>query len=479
MTRRFSRRSVLGGSLLGAGTLLAPGVLAACGSTSAEGSGGKPLRFWDNQVELQEMQKDWLKSFSDETDIATDYTYNADPTKMIQALQLAQQSKDLPDIFTNVLALPLGALVEDGWIGEITADVSALPEEAVVNGISSLDGKVYGLPMFSSRVYTAATWFHQNLAKEADIDPANPPATYDDFRAACKRIKARGNEVAPLTMALSLASRTQELIEDQAQAAGFPGAEGVKFESGEYAYDDDGYITAIEFWKSLLADRYVLAGSDTTAAGTTRVKWAAGEAVFFFDGSWNPGGLNTTAPEALESLDVGPILRPGTEEIRTYRGAPSPQYFISANTPNPEGANQLLGTFFSDEYQRSLADNMSNPPLVESDAVEKSSSVPAYKRAVEYMAETVLMGPESTVRNPDMAKVDAELKPVNPTLGDIIQGYLGGSIPDLKKALKGLNDAENKNRDEALKAAKKKGAKVSEDDFAFSDWKPGQDYEYA
>ena len=78
------------------------------------------------------------------------------------------------------------------------------------------------------------------------------------------------------------------------------------------------------------------------------------------------------------------------------------------------------------------------------------------------------------------AAVQAVQAPISPDLGDIVQGYLGGNIPDLRAALRQLSDAYTADRDNALKkAVADDGAQVSADDWAFPDWQPGTDYVYA
>jgi hypothetical protein len=87
--------------------------------------------------------------------------------------------------------------------------------------------------------------------------------------------------------------------------------------------------------------------------------------------------------------------------------------------------------------------------------------------------------PEPVVRNPQVAAVQALQAPISPDLGDIVQGYLGGNIADLRSALRQLSDASTADRDNALKKAAAGGAQVSEADFAFPNWQPGTDYVYA
>src|SRR6185436_15569876 len=127
------------------------------------------------------------------------------------------------------------------------------------------------------------------------------------------------------------------------------------------------------------------------------------------------------------------------------------------------------------DYQNGMIEAMDQPPL-NLDLVASSKAVDAYKKGVEFCKENVFLMPQAIVKNPAQAKVDALRKPVTPHVGNIVQGYLGGSIKDLKAELKKLSDATAADRAKALQKAKASGAKVSEADYVFSDWKPGQDY---
>jgi hypothetical protein len=118
---------------------------------------------------------------------------------------------------------------------------------------------------------------------------------------------------------------------------------------------------------------------------------------------------------------------------------------------------------------------MDEPPL-NLDLVASSNAVDAYKQGVDFCKTNVFLMPQAIVKNPAIAKVDALRKPVTPHVGNIVQGYLGGSIKDLKAELKKLSDAATADRAQALQKAKAAGAKVAEGDYVFADWKPGQDY---
>lgn len=476
--RAINRRTFLGAS----GAAAAAAFLSACGGGSG-GPGGGPnggLRWWDHYSALQKFHKDWAERESQALGVAIDYTYN-DVTRSAEALQLANQSKQLPDVYSNVLGLPLAALVRENWVGKLplSEDVKAsLPEGAFTEGITSLNGEVYGLPLFTFRQYAAAHWMNRDIVEKAGIDPSSPPTTYDEFRDACRRIAALDDNAAPMILALNGIDRMSEQIDDLAQAGGFPGYEGLLFATGEYQYHHDAYVNAIEFWKELNDSRYIIPGATNFTVADARSRFAAGVAGFFPDGPWCAGGVRAITPQFLPKMEVGPILTPEAGmPVVTYRGAPAAQFFVAGMSANPEKAAALVTSFASADYQKGLASGMDQPPL-NLDVVDTADVIEPYKRIVGFFRETVKRGPEAVVRNPDVAAVEAHRTPVDPKLGHIVQGYLGGDIPDLRAALKQLSDANSQDREKALQAAASEGSNVSPDAWAFPEWQPGADYVY-
>lgn len=130
----------------------------------------------------------------------------------------------------------------------------------------------------------------------------------------------------------------------------------------------------------------------------------------------------------------------------------------------------------TEDYQQGMIAAMDQPPL-NLDLVASSKAIAPYKKMVTFCKDNVFLMPQAIVTNPAEAAVDAGRKPITPSVGNIVQGYLSGSITDLKGALKKLSDATSADLQQAMTKAKSSGAKVTMDDYAFSDWKPGQDYQ--
>ncbi|GAA4428418.1 hypothetical protein GCM10023169_29520 [Georgenia halophila] len=478
----LSRRRFIGG--LSAVTIA--GALASCsespppepnggGNGGGGGGGGSGLRWWDHFGGLQDLHADWATDWSQELGVNIEYSYN-EPSQHTEALQLANQSDQLPDVYSNTLGLPLPALVEAGWLHpiEISDEAMArLPEGAFTDGITMLDGQIYGLPALSDRQYWACTWFNEEIRQEVGFEG---PKSYDDMRAALQAIADHG-EYAPMTLALGDSGRIGDQVDDLAQAAGFPGWQGQRYDTGEYAYHHESYIEVIEFLKEISDNGWLLPGSSSFGITDARGRWAAGNIGFFIDGPWSPGGCRALNPDHLPRMATSGQLTPGGEELIITRGAPAPTWFVASSTGNAEAASGLVESFTADDYQVGLAEAMDQPPI-NLDAVEKADVIEPYAWLVADFQKRVFRAPEPQVRNIEVTEAQALISPVSPEIGNIVQGYLGGDISDLEGELTKLSAAHSEALDAAIEQARAEGADVSREDWAFPDWERGTDYTY-
>ncbi|TDC02053.1 extracellular solute-binding protein [Nonomuraea longispora] len=457
---------------------------AACGGTSGAGSGGSAgrLTWWDAQESGQEAKEALFKKFAESPGgVPVEYTH-VSAAKFPQALQLAKQSKQLPDIHVNVgIGAQVEQLIKDGWVAPIELGEAALKrlDDQLYEGIHTFEGKVYSWPIYHYRSYMAVTWFDTQLVAKAGLDPNAPPTTYDEFRAACAATqKASGGDSHGLAWCIGMPIRLGFAVDKMAQAGGFQGADGCLFKTGEYAYHDDAFVNAIEFMLSLQKDGLIAPGSRSWSDDVARGRWAAGAATYFISGPFTAGSTLETVPQWKDKLGVGPVLVPEAgKKVATYSGPREGTYWLSPTCKHPKEAGRLLGDYFvTDSYAVDLANAMLQPPS-DMEAVARSNAHPAYKKLVGWFAEQAYLCPAPVVRNPKgMTAYQAETKEVTPGLGDIVQGAFTGDIPDYRKALKELSDKMTAERDRAIAAAKAKGAEISVDDWVFSNWKPETDY---
>jgi len=476
----ISRRRLLQTS----GLFAAATALGAC-NTSPSGGGGKGakgvLHWWDHSPNLQAAnKKTWAKFEKMPGGMPVEYQYHQ-TSKLGQALQLAKQSNQLPDIHTNVgLNLPLPALIKEGWYQpiELTDESLARVKDSLIEGVHIYDGKIYSFPIAATKQYWAANWFNKEMLEKAGLDPANPPKTYDEFRAACLTIKKKiGGSTYAWIMNLGFPGRVAEQVTYLAQAAGSTATiSGIDFKTGQHIFHTDPYVNAIEFLLSLQKDKLMVPGSGNMNDKVARARWATGAAAFYFDGPWCAGIINKDLKQFKDKHDVGPMLVPEAgKQVTAYRPPQGGMFWLSGQAKQVEAANLLLSLCNTEEYFTEVANGMPQPPP-NPEAVAKSDAYPSYKKLVEWFNQDAFIAPIPQVRNPDVAKAQAEEKGVKPGLGELVQGMFSGDVKDVRTALKQLSDKSAKERDRAIAEATKKGAKVTVNDWAFPDWQPRTDY---
>ncbi|GAA3507013.1 extracellular solute-binding protein [Streptomyces showdoensis] len=108
------------------------------------------------------------------------------------------KAKSQPDVFYTYFTDLPQVLSEDG-----AADITAYVNDKTVPALADIDtnvlgslkhdGKLYGLPTSN---YTMGLLVNRKLFKDAGLDPDNPPRTWEEVRAAAKKIAGLGNGVA-------------------------------------------------------------------------------------------------------------------------------------------------------------------------------------------------------------------------------------------------------------------------------------------
>jgi multiple sugar transport system substrate-binding protein len=118
-----------------------------------------------------------------------------DTDALVPAFQAAAAAKQGPDIeyfWGGVWTL------ENAWAGSIIPVDDLIPAEERAHYINNFertyDGKLWGVSWYLSG---NPFIFNPSLFKQAGLDPANPPKTWDDLKAACGKLNAIG--VTPIS----------------------------------------------------------------------------------------------------------------------------------------------------------------------------------------------------------------------------------------------------------------------------------------
>lgn len=469
---RLSRRTFLAGA--------AAATVAGCDTATDSGGRSSTLSWWDHSPNLEPINKVTFAAFQQRPDGGTVQYTQQQTSKMGQTLQLAKQSGQLPDITTaaGLDGLPLSSLVEGGWFQPLQLDDEAMArlKPNLFDGFHRIDGKLYTFPLFSMRTHNTALWFNTELVAKAGLDPARPPRTFDDFRAAARKLQDASDGGYGWICNLGMTDRLGAQVSELAQCSGFLGARGQLFRTGEFAYHDPAYLTAIEFLRSMATDKLMAPGSNTMDDKEARARFATGRVGYYLDGPWCAGVINEKLKVFAPKLGGAGLLTANAGSKPTVYVAPTQgMYHITKSAKDPALASRLLSMATTEEYYTGIAAGMARPPL-DLKAIDKAEVLPAYKAVVDSFQHEVFLGPHELLKNPAVSAVQARSKPIKPGLGEIVQGVFSGDVTDPRAELTKLSDTSNRQRDANLAAAKGAGAKVARDDFAFADWTPGVDY---
>ncbi len=401
------------------------------------------------------------------------------PNEMNQALQLAYQSGQLPDITTTPGAAgsSIQNLVRSGWFQPLTNGEqlrAVIPAGTLFEGLTLFGGQVYSLPIFSSRQYVTLNWFNTQLMEGAGIDPATGLATWDGFRQAARAITQSSGSAFGWIQGINFPDRMAAHVSELAQVAGAPGETDPL--TGDYTFGTEPFAQALEFLLSLQQDGVLFPAALSLDARNARARWASGAGGMFFDGPWNIGVVKQDFEPFLGQVGIAPIPVPDASTTNyIHVGPPAGTFWVSTTSAHPDVASDILGQMTTPEYYRTLAERMDQPPL-DLNAVAQANVHPTYQQAMTYFQDRVRLAPSPVVRNPAVADVTAEMQPIQPDLGQIVIGTLTGDVSDYRMALQQYADQMTAERTRAIGVVQANGGQVSVDDWVFPDWLPDQDY---
>jgi ABC-type glycerol-3-phosphate transport system substrate-binding protein len=259
-----------------------------------------------------------------------------------QALPLAFQSKQAPDIFywTENGPNALKQLLAQGWVRPLSPDgnvpdafLKRWPKGSFLEGIHTQGGKVYGF-QFADNLYWGPGYMYLNKAVfgQAGLDPSKAaPKTWSELRQVCAQIKAKtdkycmavpmkGLDFQRLWYALASGSMTDLFFD---------------YKKGRFDLDDPALLRTFAFVQELHRAGYIAPGVNDK--DFSRQQFAANQAAIYMDGPWmvsvwNQVGFDSSNYVIARHPDPDPGLPHGSL-ARQYSGN---RYWVSAQTQHPQ-----------------------------------------------------------------------------------------------------------------------------------------------
>jgi multiple sugar transport system substrate-binding protein len=408
-----------------------------------------------------------------------------------KVVPLGVQNGNAHDVFQVPLNVPGPQAVTEGWVAPLDDLIpnfqewkKAFPNGAFASGITDFNGKTYTIPLTSNQRYSTLILYNSEIMQKAGYDPSAKPLTWDEFRAAAKKITQQGaGKYYGLIIGGNQTNQWSDFVGSLGRMAGAPGSGGdnitnnIDYRTGEYTFTTDAYLGALDLLLALKGDGSIFPGSNALTAPQARSQMPQGAAGMILQGPWNVPQWKREAPNFKFGVGSQPVPNTGTPLPLSYGPGGSNLLWVYAKSPNKAIAADIfsyLGTEQGQTAWGTISDG-ADAPIFPS-ASKNAKLDPEAQQAQQLFIQQMRLRPDPAVRNPDVSLVDLELKTLTPNFGQVLQGLYTGQIKDPKAAMQDLKDRTEKELDRAIKAAQAKGAKVSRDDWKFPNWDPTKDF---
>jgi multiple sugar transport system substrate-binding protein len=418
--------------------------------------------------------------------------YDALPwNEIAKVVPLGVQSGNAHDVFQVPLNVPGPQAVTEGWVAPLDDLIpnfqewkKAFPKGAFASGITDFNGKTYTIPLTSNQRYSTLILYNTAIMQQAGYDPGAKPLTWDEFRAAAKKVTQQGaGKYYGLIIGGNQTNQWSDFVGSLGRMAGAPGSGGdnvtnnIDYRTGEYTFTTAAYLGALDLLLALKGDGSIFPGSNALTAPQARSQMPQGAAGMILQGPWNVPQWKREAPDFKFGVGSQPVPNSGTPLPLSYGPGGSNLLWVYAKSPNKAIAADIFSYLGSEQGQTAwgtISDG-ADAPIFPS-ASQNAKLDPEAQQAQQLFIQQMRLRPDPAVRNPDVSKVDLELKTLTPNFGQVIQGLYTGQLKDAKAALKDLQDRSEAELQRAIKAAQAKGAKVSRDDWKFANWDPTKDF---
>lgn len=409
-------------------------------------------------------------------DIDVQYT-NIVQAQYRNSLPLAFRGGNAPDIFFESnnpadlvglgFARPLDEFMTKDFMGKF-------PEEYFYEGVCRVDGKIYALPQSNYKIARPIYFYYnKDVMKKAGLNPNKPPKTWSELREMAKKVTIAGKgEYYGLAMIGKPAHDLERVAVGLASTLGLSTGNTFDWRTGEWDYDNPGWVKLYEFLKSMKDDGSFFPGFASMDKTLARTYFAQNKVAFFMDGLWLPATfISMGYPNLNYGVAPPPVPDDGRKGYCYLIPTAVPMWYMSSQTKYPKEAWKVLSFFYSEEYQRKFVENDFGYSPLKDFKNEKYVKNPHLKEIIKMAPEISRLGVIPTIRNPKASvPIFNTVNTVHPTIWELMTSALMGE-GDFRSGAAELNVKLNDIFESQLKEKN-----LSRDDFIFKNWDPMKDY---
>ena len=367
--------------------------MAGCGSDSDSKSGEASaekvtVRFFNGNVEMVDWYNEAIERFNEQSDtVKVEQEFQKEGTS---ALQTKIAADDIPDITTMATQQMIDAgefvdLSDSEWWDRISPEVKEISKDTV-------SGKNYFIP---TNMMMTGTIYNQKVFDELGLAPA---ATLDEFADNLRAIKEAYPDMVPLYLSGKEAWTVGMLFGYIPEAAQRQTVGDVAYGQAVFNADLDvlkysekgGAMEQYITWLGTLQEEGLINENVLTATYDDAMNaMANGEAAVTFQGLFAVDGILDINPDAVDELRLSAMPAVNADYKPAINQSPDSTYYIMADSPNQEAAEEFLTWLFDAENQTSFTETRNAPSTFTDVSVDLG---PIVESAMEASEDAAVIG---------------------------------------------------------------------------------------
>ncbi|GAA2870991.1 ABC transporter substrate-binding protein [Nonomuraea rubra] len=255
-------------------------------------------------------------------------------------LQTAASGGATPDVFW-MNSLNVRMYAKGGIIAPVEESKATGLPGAVVDGYR-YDGKLYALP---HHVSIPALWYNKQLFEEAGVEPPTADWTWDDVKAAAKKLTDPGKQqfgiLAPM---LNQVGYYNTMLQ--------AGGQVISPDGKQSGFGDPASVQGLEFWTGLIEEKSAPAAEVYGDTDPIQL-FQSGKYGMFYGGIWF-ASTYWADPQFRERIDVAPLPKGPAKEAVILLGLANA---VSAKTAHPKEAAAFAEFIASEQAQKIISDS--------------------------------------------------------------------------------------------------------------------------
>lgn len=276
--------------------------------------------------------------------------------ELVQKYAIASAGGSAPDALSlDLIYTP--AFAEQGQLRDLADFAESLPYYDSLSkahlSVGTVDGKIYGMPFSGD---ASLLLWNKDLYEAAGLDPEDGPSSWAEIEEDAKAIAALGDDTYGYYFSGNCGGCNIFTFAPMIWASGGD----VLAEDGKTAMlNSPKSIEAIDFYRRMVAEGLIAAGSQTDNGANFFAAFANGNIGISPSGSFAIGALNNQYPD----LNYGVTYIPGQEEGDWSSFAGGDNIVISAGTDESKipAIHNFIEFAYSSDGQKILAENGAMP----------------------------------------------------------------------------------------------------------------------